>query len=632
MQNMLLSRKQNTDWWLGLSLYTVRSFSHTSSANQPYGGMPCVSRGRVMGCVMQMDEKHGDGIDRPCEDWCLPLSGSQGYFHQCGKPNAAGAAAQARADAEADGSVSGSDQGESEAVDDGGHGNGSADDSGNEYEREGLVSDGHESDGSNPPFDSPAMEEAFKKKAEDQKRGMERAPTQPIAQRQVTNLRALSDVFAVNGSRNGSRASGLRHSRVGAGARSRSPQRQRIRGAVARVGDRERDGVRGVAHGAVRGGRQTGAKDGGRSEPQHAAAVGAAAAGDGGGGDDDWLPDAGLIALAAVEEAAKGRGRSYVFTVNLPLELDQDEAVARGEALETAFEAKKAADRIDSYCFQLEKGADGGRYHLQGWLYMKNACEFKGVHKLFPDGWQAWVKKARGTPQQCWDYCTKEETKVWGPWTKGERPSGAGKRNDIEDFVKDAKLLKTGEKKVKDLQEDHKRIEARCMRYFDRVVAREGQKRHTLTKCILLHGPPATGKTTRAAQMAALAFPGEEPYYLPIKECKEQTQWWDNYNGEKAVIIEDAEPEFMNRNYFLRLIDKVPMQVAQKGNFKNFTGEAVYITSNYSLEGLFPYHNDAIKRRVHEVWETSYHPHHKLNAAASNSDDCASNAIFTKIK
>jgi hypothetical protein len=119
-----------------------------------------------------------------------------------------------------------------------------------------------------------------------------------------------------------------------------------------------------------------------------------------------------------------------------------------------------------------------------------------------------------------------------------------------------------------------------------------------------------------------------------VKEHKDSTQWWDNYEDQKAVIIEDADVEFMNRNYFLRLIDKVPMQVQTKGGMRNLLVETVYISSNYPKEALFPYAPPQVLRRFHEVWETRYHSDHQLpdDASEAQAIDCATFAIFNRTK
>ena len=42
------------------------------------------------------------------------------------------------------------------------------------------------------------------------------------------------------------------------------------------------------------------------------------------------------------------------------------------------------------------------------------------------------LRHAKGSPEQNRKYCTKDDTRIAGPWERGEMPaSGQGKRNDI---------------------------------------------------------------------------------------------------------------------------------------------------------------------------------------------------------
>jgi len=99
----------------------------------------------------------------------------------------------------------------------------------------------------------------------------------------------------------------------------------------------------------------------------------------------------------------KTRSRSYIFTWNTP---DTDE---RGlmDLLESW--------GVNKYVFQLEKGEEKGRLHYQGVVYFENARSFMEVKKMCAAmHWEA---------TRCWksaiEYCSKDDTREKGPWTKG---------------------------------------------------------------------------------------------------------------------------------------------------------------------------------------------------------------------
>jgi len=508
-------------------------------------------------------------------------------------------------------SVAASDSGDPTAD---GHDNGSVDGSqANEYEPEGLASDGEVEGDGPPPFNSPAELEM---------RQIERAGTQRLPQADFDTEREVSMFYS------GFRAAEAHRAHMGRASsksrnRSASPQPRTSHVAVV-VSDDDADVVRtrvirrgdAIARGDGQDHKHSGATHG--VEPPM--------------GKEAPEPDAGLQDLAVgPEEGPSGRGRSYVFTLNLPLITTNDQAIEIGDLLEARLNNNKVA----KFVFQLERGGRNERAHLQGWIYMANACTYKAVHKLFEGkDWQPWVKKARGTPEQCWDYCTKNSTRVHGPWSKGDKPDGQGKRNDIKEFAMAAKGLGDGTVTIKQLQEEHRTIEARYMKYWDRVIAREQPTRNFETECTLIYGPPATGKTHRIADIVTgMGYDlKQDVYYLPVREDSKGVQWWDGYEGQPIVVIEDAEPNFMSRGYFLRLIDKVPLQVQAKGGHKNFLARHVFVTSNYNSEGLFPFHDDAIGRRLHTIWKTDYERGYRYRLDTTVVSDCALHAVWTREK
>lgn len=79
-------------------------------------------------------------------------------------------------------------------------------------------------------------------------------------------------------------------------------------------------------------------------------------------------------------------------------------------------------------CGQLERAPSSGREHLQAYVVfpvqrtlaaLRQACEGHAPH----------FEAARGTHQECIRYCSKEETRLGGPWFWGETPSDGGADN-----------------------------------------------------------------------------------------------------------------------------------------------------------------------------------------------------------
>lgn len=124
--------------------------------------------------------------------------------------------------------------------------------------------------------------------------------------------------------------------------------------------------------------------------------------------------------------------KNWCFTFN-----DATGSLLEGESLlsiTSALSTDYHLRGISYYVFQLERGAEG-TLHLQGYLQFGARRSLAAVRRTFQDVIpNAHWEKSKGTAQQCRDYCTKDETRVSGPWEGGEI-SKKGKRSDLDEFM-----------------------------------------------------------------------------------------------------------------------------------------------------------------------------------------------------
>jgi len=116
-------------------------------------------------------------------------------------------------------------------------------------------------------------------------------------------------------------------------------------------------------------------------------------------------------------------------------------------------------------------------------------------------------------------------------------------------------------------------IEARYMKYFDRVLTRNTPPRSTKTRCVFIYGPPGTGKSFTARTEARNVY-GSDPFCLSLRHEASAMQWWDGYTGQDTVLIDEFGPGHMKVPEFNALIDEGPHQVQTKGSFMPFTPNA----------------------------------------------------------
>lgn len=113
--------------------------------------------------------------------------------------------------------------------------------------------------------------------------------------------------------------------------------------------------------------------------------------------------------------------RAYTFTINNYTDTDIDQWIDEAVSDSTQY----------SIC-GFETG-DKGTPHMQCYIYYKNAIHFDSFKKRFP---RAHILTSRGTPQQNYDYCSKDGDY----WETGELPhKGRATWDKIQEVYKDPK-------------------------------------------------------------------------------------------------------------------------------------------------------------------------------------------------
>lgn len=115
-------------------------------------------------------------------------------------------------------------------------------------------------------------------------------------------------------------------------------------------------------------------------------------------------------------------------------------------------------------------------------------------------------------------------------------------------------------------------------------------KRNHEVNVIVLMGPTGTGKSHWAAKE------------YPDAYWKQKSNWWDNYVAQKTIILDEFYG-WLPFDTLLRICDKYPMQVEQKGGQTELVAENIIITTNqkpkqWYKNAYFP----AFQRRV-KYWK-----------------------------
>lgn len=262
------------------------------------------------------------------------------------------------------------------------------------------------------------------------------------------------------------------------------------------------------------------------------------------------------------------RGRKFVFTLWRDNQPDWD--INKVE--------KNVARYIVAQC---ERCPKTGKLHWQGYIQLMEQHRITSARKIIGMVKNAgWVRPQaqHATNDDARNYCMKEETRVaeiprieYGKFTDGRGDLGLthmAKLSDREIAEKHPEVVIRGQlKHVRELRELLK------------------LPRSNKTHVSVYYGPPGCGKSRRAYEESPGAY-----YKMP------SNKWWDGYEGEECVIIDDWNYNSYqeNRDYWLNLFDRYPMRVETKGGSRQFTSSKIIVTTNSDPTGWDP----ALLRRV----------------------------------
>lgn len=245
------------------------------------------------------------------------------------------------------------------------------------------------------------------------------------------------------------------------------------------------------------------------------------------------------------------------------------------------------------YCvWQKEMGAEGTP-HYQGYVEFVTMQRLSAMKKLNPRA--CWGNRW-ATRKAIVDYCKKEETRIDGPWETGAEGPGAGARTDLKAVCD---LIKTGAsmKEVSDFNGPCYVLHSNGLHKY-KLIQTEAYD-HDDTRGIWYWGKPGTGKSRRARNEYPDAF------------MKTQNKWFDGYDGEDAIILDDLD-KFNKLGHHLKIwADRYSCKGEIKGATIELAHKVFVVTSNYHPRDLWPDDEElkeAISRRF-KIIEMGPLPH-----------------------
>lgn len=246
---------------------------------------------------------------------------------------------------------------------------------------------------------------------------------------------------------------------------------------------------------------------------------------------------------------------------------------------------------------QLERCPDTGKLHWQGFMVAEKALTLVGMKRDF-DNAAHWEPRM-GTVQQAIDYCKKPESRVLRGCPHTEIEYGVppeelqkGRRTDLEQLaqriVEGASMRTVAEANP-----------AEYIRYFKGMQALQAvtlKPRSNPPEVTIIWGPPGCGKTRAVFD----EYP--EAYFKD-----DSTKWWDGYQGQDVVLIDEFTGETPLK-MLLRILDRYPFQGEVKGAYINISATKIFIASMIDPRDWYKEADDvrnigALWRRVRVIYQ-----------------------------
>lgn len=234
----------------------------------------------------------------------------------------------------------------------------------------------------------------------------------------------------------------------------------------------------------------------------------------------------------------------------------------------TCFDTDKALEfseeNVRYIRYSLEVCPTTNKEHYQGFAIFKRTCRIPKAKLWIGGGNGTHLEPRRGTREEANNYCDKGGTNLfqWG---------------EFEPMTKEQLFRKP----IGFIKENYPEFYCRYHRGLEKLQQKGDKWRQV--EVIVLWGETGSGKTRQVMEQDDV-YKIDPPY-----------QWWDGYEGESTLLIDDYKRGCINRGFLLNLLDGYRLRLETKGSHVWALWSKVYITTNSNPENWV---DDALDRRI----------------------------------
>lgn len=236
---------------------------------------------------------------------------------------------------------------------------------------------------------------------------------------------------------------------------------------------------------------------------------------------------------------------------------------------------------------QLEQGKEHGFKHFQVAILNDNSIRFETLQKKFGD---AHIEPRHGSRQELFDYCTKDDTRLDGPWRGGDwsdtaqilkRGSEQGRRSDLT-AVREAVDAGLSYRQVL-LDPDLGASSAHAMQWLRETVEAKREQEAAgklVEKTVLFVCESVMARQSVRESLYEILKPEE------LYEADSLTRF-DSYDGQRVMIFPEFDWRVWPADFVTRLCDRYPMKLPARYKNKQLMADTVIFLSHEPITSFY---------------------------------------------